>query len=204
MLGFFALSMQELADAARDGRSARAARTRDRVVDALLDLIADGDLRPPAAQVAQRAGVSLRSVYQHFDDLETLFDVAGERHRQRFAHLEPLPELPAALGPRVAAYVAHRTRWMEAISPMARAAALQAPFSRTIAARQAASRQRHREALAAAFAPELGRADRPSRLLHALEATSSWSTWEGLRTASGLPPDEAAEVLEVLLLSLLW
>jgi AcrR family transcriptional regulator len=199
--------MQELADAARDGRAARAIRTRNRVVDALLDLIADGDLRPPAAQVAQRAGVSLRSVYQHFDDLETLFDVAGERHRQRFAHLEPLPELPAALGPRVAAYVAHRTRWMEAISPMARAAALQAPFSRAIAARQAASRQRHREALAEAFAAELARAERGSlegaRLLHALEATSSWTTWEGLRTASGLPPDEAAGVLEGMLLSLL-
>jgi hypothetical protein len=142
-------------------------------------------------------------VYQHFDDLETLFQVAGERHRQRLAHLEPLPELPAELGPRVAAYVGHRARLLEAVSPMARAAALQAPFSPGIAARQAAARTRHRDTLAAAFAPELGGAAHPERLLHALEAVAGWSTWEGLRTGMGLPGEEAARVLELLLLRLL-
>jgi len=203
MVGFLALTMQELSGTALDGRAARALRTRNRVVDALLDLIDEGDLRPPAADVARRAGVSLRSVYQHFDDLETLFRVAGERHRQRFAHLEPLPELPADLGPRVAAYVAHRAHWMEAVSPMARAAALQAPFSPGIAERQAASRARHREALVSAFAPELRRAQHPERLLHALEVAASWSTWEHLRTGTGLSHDEAARVVEELLRGLL-
>ena len=203
MVGFLALDMQELSEPALDGRAARALRTRNRVVDALLDLIDEGDLRPPAAEVARRAGVSLRSVYQHFDDLETLFGVAGERHRQRFAHLEPLPELPEELAPRVAAYVAHRARWMEAVSPMARAAALQAPFSPGIAARQAASRARHREALAAAFAPELGRAEDPGGLLDGLEAAASWNTWEHLRTGTGLRPGQASRVVERLVLGLL-
>jgi TetR/AcrR family transcriptional regulator, regulator of autoinduction and epiphytic fitness len=198
--------MQELSEAAADGRVARAMRTRNRVVDALLDLIDEGHLRPSAAQVAQRAGVSLRSVYQHFDDLETLFEVAGERHRQRFAHLEPPPDLPADLRPRVAAFVAHRARLMEAVSPMARAAALQAPFSKGIAQRQAASRARLRETLAAAFAPELRRQHRDQdrdRLLHALEAAASWSAWEGLRSGTGLSPEEASGVVELLMTSLL-
>jgi TetR/AcrR family transcriptional regulator, regulator of autoinduction and epiphytic fitness len=195
--------MQELSGAALDGRSARALRTRNRVVDALLDLIDEGDLRPPAADVARRAGVSLRSVFQHFDDLETLFQVAGERHRQRFAHLEPLPDLPAELGPRVTAYVAHRAHWMEAVSPMARAAALQAPFSPAIAVRQAASRSRHRDALASAFAPELERAADPERLLHALDVAAGWSTWEHLRGGTGLSQDQAEGVVERLLLGLL-
>jgi AcrR family transcriptional regulator len=195
--------MQELSSVALDGRSARALRTRNRVVDALLDLIDEGDLRPPAADVARRAGVSLRSVYQHFDDLETLFRVAGERHRQRFAHLEPLPDLPEEIGLRVAAYVAHRAHWMEAVSPMARAAALQAPFSPGIAARQATSRARHRDSLASAFAPELERAADPERLLNALEVAASWSTWEHIRSGTGLSPEEAAGVVERLLLGLL-
>ena len=195
--------MQELSDASLDGRAARALRTRNRVVDALLDLIDEGDLRPPAADVARRAGVSLRSVYQHFDDLETLFEVAGERHRQRFAHLEGLPDLPAELPARVTAYVAHRARLLEAVSPMARAAAIQAPFSPGIAARQTAARARHRDTLAAAFAPELGRAEDPERLLHALETAAAWTAWEGLRTGAGLPADEAARVVELLLLGAL-
>jgi TetR/AcrR family transcriptional regulator, regulator of autoinduction and epiphytic fitness len=203
MLGFLALSMQEVAEPALDGRAARAVRTRIRVVDALLDLVDEGHLRPSAAQVAERAGVSLRSVYQHFDDLETLFRVAGERHRQRFAHLEPLPDLPADLGSRVAAYVAHRARWMEAVAPMARAAALQAPFSPGISSRQAASWARHSEAVAAAFAPELARADERDLMRRALEAATSWSTWENLRATASLDPEEAARVLELTLLRLL-
>jgi AcrR family transcriptional regulator len=195
--------MQEVSDATLDGRAARALRTRNRVVDALLDLIDEGSLRPPAADVARRAGVSLRSVYQHFDDLETLFQVAGERHHQRFAHLEPLPDLPAELGPRIAAFVAHRARWMEAVGPMARAAALQAPFSPGIAARQTAGRARLRDSLAAAFAPELRASAEPARLRDAVEVASSWAAWDHLRSAMGLAPAEAARAVELTLRGLL-
>jgi AcrR family transcriptional regulator len=188
--------MQELSERSLDGRTARAVRTRNRVVDALLDLVDEGNLRPPAADVARRAGVSLRSVFQHFADLETLFQVAGDRHRQRLAHLEPLPELPAQLGARIAAYVAHRARYMEAVSPMARAAALQAPFSPGIAARQAVSRALLRETLASAFEPEVRGAAEADRLLDALEVAASWVAWEHLRAAMGLSAGEAAQVLE--------
>jgi AcrR family transcriptional regulator len=196
--------MQELLEAAPDdGRAARALRTRNAVVDALLDLIDEGQVRPSAAHVAQRAGVSLRSVYQHFDDLETLFRVAAERHQQRFAHLEPLPELPSELGSRIRAFVAHRAVWMEAVSPMGRAAALQAPFSEGVADRLAGRRRRHRDTLAATFAPELARAADADRLLHAIEMATTWSTWESLRAGQGLAPEAAAAVVELTLLRLL-
>ncbi len=70
-----------------DGRSARAARTRDAVVEALLSLLDDGNYRPTARQVAERAGVSLRSVYVHFDDLEDLFTAAAHNHFERVRDL---------------------------------------------------------------------------------------------------------------------
>ena len=44
-----------------DGRLGRGTRARTAVVDALLDLIEEGDLRPTAPRIAERAGVSLRS-----------------------------------------------------------------------------------------------------------------------------------------------
>ena len=199
MLGFLALSMQELVDSAVDGRAARALRTRHAVVDAMLDLVDEGNIRPSAALIARRAGVSLRSVYQHFDDLETLFDVAAERHRQRYAHLEPLPELPPELGRRIQAYVAYQARRLEAVSPMARAAALQAPFSPGVASRLAGAWARHCETLAAAFAPELAEAEQRERLLNAAEVATSWPTWESLRTTIGLSAGEAAAVVELAL-----
>ena len=205
MLGFFALAMQELSGAvtASDGRAARALRTRNAVVDALLDLVDEGNVRPPAALVAERAGVSLRSVYQHFDDLETLFRVAAERHQQRLSHLEPPPRLPAEREARIGAFVGHLALLMDAISPMARAAALQAPFSPGVAQRLGTARERQRQQLAEAFAPELSAAAEPERLLHALHAAASWATWEGLRRGAGLTTEEASAVVELMLTKLL-
>ncbi len=203
MLGFLALYMQELVGAAVDGRAARAIRTRNAVVDAMLDLVDEGHVRPPAALIARRAGVSLRSVYQHFDDLEMLFEVAAERHQERYAHLEPLPELPPGLEARIRVYVEHKARWLEAIAPMARAAALQAPFSPGVASRLAAAWGRHSDTVADAFAPELARAGQRERLLNAAEVATSWPTWESLRTTIGLSVQEAAAVVELTLCRLL-
>src|SRR5450432_1696016 len=62
-----------------DGRAARSHRSRRAIVDAMRALHAEGDLRPTAPRVAGRAGVSLRTVWQHFADMETLLLEAGRR-----------------------------------------------------------------------------------------------------------------------------
>src|SRR5437763_15803466 len=62
-----------------DGRTARALRTREAIVDASIALVAEGDLRPTAPAIAERAGVSVRPVFQHFDDLEGLYAAVAER-----------------------------------------------------------------------------------------------------------------------------
>ena len=48
---------------ALDGRVRRGARNRQTIVDALLDLVGSGILRPTAQQVADRAGVGIRTVF---------------------------------------------------------------------------------------------------------------------------------------------
>src|SRR3546814_14449175 len=55
--------------------------------DATISLIDEGDLRPTAPRVAERAGVSVRSVFQHFDDLESLHAAVAERLVERVAVL---------------------------------------------------------------------------------------------------------------------
>src|SRR4029450_8701570 len=70
-----------------DGRLARGERARAAIVDALLVLIESGELRPSAARIAQRAGVSLRSVFQHFSDVESLFAAAASRQTERLSPL---------------------------------------------------------------------------------------------------------------------
>src|SRR5918999_531322 len=73
----------EADEAAVDGRTARAVRTRNAIVDATIALVEEGDLRPTAPRVAERAEVSVRSVFQHFDDLDSLYAAVAERLYQR-------------------------------------------------------------------------------------------------------------------------
>src|SRR5438132_352803 len=70
-----------------DGRTARALRTREAIVDASIALVDEGDLRPTAPRIAERAKVSVRSVFQHFDDLEGLYAAVGDRLVERLLHV---------------------------------------------------------------------------------------------------------------------
>jgi len=56
-----------------DGRRERSRASRRAIVKATMDLMAEGDINPSAARVAERAGVGRRSVFRHFDDKESLY-----------------------------------------------------------------------------------------------------------------------------------
>ena len=56
-----------------DGRLHRSMSTRRKIVTALETLIRAGTLSPTAEQVAVQAQVGLRTVFRHFDDMETLY-----------------------------------------------------------------------------------------------------------------------------------
>ena len=58
---------------ASDGRRARGLESRRRIVMALIELIREGQVAPTAEDVSVRANVGLRTVFRHFDDMETLY-----------------------------------------------------------------------------------------------------------------------------------
>ncbi len=175
-----------------DGRTARAVRTRDRLVDATIELVEEGDLRPTAPRIAERAGVSVRSVFQHFDDLETLFEAMGARVVERLAKLiRPIdPAAPLAL--RVEAFVRQRCEVHEAVTPINRAAILQQPTSGTV---NRQFRQGHTfmsAHLAEVFATELEAAGPGRAALHeALVVACCWPAWNLLRTLERRSVEEA-------------
>jgi AcrR family transcriptional regulator len=55
-----------------DGRALRRTRNRTAVIVALLELIREGNLDPSTGDIAERAGVSDRSIFRYFDDLDDL------------------------------------------------------------------------------------------------------------------------------------
>ena len=62
-----------------DGRSARRERNRDAVLDALVELTTEGLDDPSIDDIADRAGVSYRSVYRYFRDRSEMMDEATDR-----------------------------------------------------------------------------------------------------------------------------
>lgn len=187
-----------------DGRRARGMRTRDAIVSALLDLIATGDIAPTAQRIADRAGVSVRSVYQHFADVEGLYADAAARMLEwvRATTKEIDPHL--ALQRRVDDFVETRTNLLESLMSFSRAIRVMEPTSQMVRDHRAAMDKWEKERVAKVFAPELHALSGVQRsVLHAaIDAQGSTETWEHLRN-SGQSPRSARQAVRAALLALL-
>ena len=190
----------------RDSLVFRDERARDAIVDAMLGLYHRGVPDPSALEIADQAGVSLRSVYYHFADLESLAIEAIDRQR---AQIEPLlitPITTGTLDDRITETVERRCELYEVVTPVRRAALLIRHRSPTIDENLAFLAKVLRDQLAATFAPELAATDeRAGRcvLLDALDLATSWEAWERLRTSEALTRDRARAVVHLTLRSLL-
>lgn len=187
-----------------DGRTLRSLRTREAIVDATIGLLEDGDLRPTAPRVAERAQVSVRSIFQHFDDLERLHAAVAERLVARVAVLllPVAPDLP--LDVRLDRFVHQRCLLLEAVTPIRRAADVHGPFSTEITARLRDGQAFLRQELVFTFEPELTAAgEERDDLLDCLDAAMSWATWEGLRAGLGRSQSDAERVVRRLALAVL-
>ncbi|MGH0033795.1 MAG: TetR/AcrR family transcriptional regulator [Myxococcota bacterium] len=178
----------------------RPTRSRLAICNACLDLIQEGVLQPSADQVAARAGLSRRSVFNHFKDLAELYDAVARAAMERCAPLlETIPEsLP--LDERVARLAEVRSRFLEATAPFARALTAQSLVGlASVQARRISSEalDRQRSEIEALFAGELARLEEPERseTLDALAAAASAATWEYLRRHRELDPARARAVL---------
>lgn len=179
-----------------DGRSARAERTRAAIVEAHLALISEGDLRPTGERIAERAGISLRTLWTNFKDMETLFEASGEEVlRQQEAAYRPIsPSLP--LAKRVDAYCRQRARLLQLIAPSARAAQMREPLSPQLHRNRLKHIDRVRAEVEQLFAVELDRAGAGrEQLVQAVTVASMWSAWSMLRDGLGLGVDQARAVM---------
>ncbi|MEV6924212.1 TetR family transcriptional regulator [Dactylosporangium sp. NPDC051485] len=187
-----------------DGRTLRAERTRQAITDAHFALLEEGDLRPTAERIAERAGVSLRALWTNFKDMEGLFAACGERlmERQR-AEFRPVPAgLP--LPERIERYCAQRARLLELIAPAARAARIREPFSVQLRRSRARYLQSAREEIETLFAPELAAAGAGrAEVLDALTVATTFAGWSMWRDELHLDVAGATAVLRRVVSALL-
>jgi AcrR family transcriptional regulator len=188
-----------------DGRTARARRTREAIVDAMLALLDAGDLRPSAEDIAARAKVSPRSIFQHFGERETLLLAVGMRQTERVSQLvEHLPD-DGPFEARLDAFVDQRARVLEFVTPVRRSALLNEPFSEGSHTGLQAFRAYKRAEAARVFGRELRAAPARERaeLEHALGAATDWSSWEALRAHQGLSVEDARAAMRRTIAALL-
>jgi AcrR family transcriptional regulator len=189
----------------RDGRTVRAERTRQALVEALLGLLDEGQPRPTAAEIAARAGVSERSVFQHFPDREALLEaVAREQYQRVVPTLVPVDSsLP--LADRIDQFVAQRSRLYEQIGGVRRAGLLIEHESSSVAGWIATARRQKAAEVERVFLRELeaAPADEREPLRAALVMTCSWSAWDAWRTHQRLSVSRARAALKAALIALL-
>jgi len=173
----------EATDLPVDRRLARGVRTRRDIVDALIDLINRGNPHPSTRLVAARAGVSPRTVYHHFGDVEILFRSATRLHLSR--HQSSLVADIPPQGPteaRIRAVCHQRRQLFEEIGPVLRVAHARAQRSPGLHEVLVGYRSRLRQQLAFTLGPEIAaRGAEASVVLEALEVATGWQSWNALR-----------------------
>lgn len=151
-------------------------RTRAAILEALLALVRAGAINPTAAEIAREAGVSLRSIGQHFPTRGDLYDAAAALYQARPDSPEPDAALP--LPARLDAFVPVRAKELEASRPIRASAAQFAPEFPIVAAAISGNAARRRAQVARVFATEL--ADHPDRL-ELFDLALGGPVWDALR-----------------------
>jgi AcrR family transcriptional regulator len=184
-----------------DGRSRRRLNSFERAVDALLDLIEAGNATPTAQQIADRSGISVRTVFRLTEDNESLHAAAIRRQAERTAHLYVSIPSEGDLPGRVRALIRTRVTLFEAIAPVRRVAEQLAAGSAPIAEGLEMHQLMLRAQVAEVFEPELSALPRSKRAdaLHAAEVAAGWATWDQLRRTMGLSAASSARIVKLLL-----
>jgi TetR/AcrR family transcriptional regulator, regulator of autoinduction and epiphytic fitness len=183
---------------------ARGERTRRRVADALVALLEEGDPAPTAKAVAARAGVSVRLVFHHFEDMESLY--RSVLALQASEYWDSVNAVPAdrSVDDRIDQTVQQRAKLFDAIGAVRRAGVTLAARQPDIAEQLAATDGQLRGWLEETFAPELRSAGRERKeLLSALDTSASWEAWDRMRRTEHLSAAASRRVMARTLRSLL-
>lgn len=96
---------------ASDGRVALRLRNRQRVIDALVALVDEGEITPSMESIVERSGVSERSIFRYFTDLADLSVSAIRTVVERAAPLHVIADIgEGSLAHRIDETIAARLR----------------------------------------------------------------------------------------------
>lgn len=175
-----------------DGRRERGRSSHKRIVEAMMELIVAGDLSPSAARVAEEAGIGLRTVFRHFDEMDALYSEITGMITERVMPIvmAPYPDQPWRANVRE--LVRRRVRVFETTLPFRLAANIKRYQSPFLMGQYSRVVMLERE-LILRLLPGSALTDRIA--VEALCAALSFHTWRTLRHDQSLSAEEAGTVM---------
>jgi AcrR family transcriptional regulator len=167
-----------------DGRRRRRETGRLAVVDAVIDLILDGEGPPTAERIAERADVSVASVFRYFSSLDELRQIGVQRYFERIDHLLAIDDVSEGPLPRrIDRFVSARLEFYRVTEPMARLARHQAYDVEQMHDSLRRIRATLADQVAQHFAPELDglRPAMRSDRIAVIAALTSFEAWDLMR-----------------------
>ncbi len=162
----------------------------------MLELVGAGRVSPSAAEIAELAGVGLRSVFRHFADMDALYREMTEAIERRVMPMRAQPYADAPWQTRLREVAARRAQIFETIMPYRISANIRRFESAYLMEDYRRLQRFEIEALSAHLPPEV-RADAVG--VQGLGVILGFGTWRHLRHDQGLPPEEAAAVVRRML-----
>lgn len=175
-----------------DGRRERSRSSRARIVQAMLDLVGGGHIAPSAAEVAEQAGVGLRSVFRHFDDMDSLYSEMSDAIEVRLMPVLLKPLAATEWKPRVRELAERRMTVFETMLPYRISANIKRYQSSFLMQDYKRLIRLERQGVEALLSPAV-LAD--SAQTNALLAPLSFQTWRLLRHDQELPVEAARAVV---------
>jgi len=185
-----------------DGRRERGARNKEAVVSALLELYSQGEVQPPAARIAELAGVSERSVFRYFDDMEDLASCAITVQWERVRDLYETLDSSGDLTQRINSIVDHRLKLYDKVGNVMRVAVVAAYKSQVVASAVKERRLIMGRRALQQFENELKAARDVENKERILNYTLSLENIIYLKEALGLSNNKVRETLTVAIKSL--
>lgn len=185
---------------ASDGRRRRRQQSRQRILRALVEALAEPDFDLTPEQIAVRSGYSVSTIFRHFGGRDDLIDAMQKLSESRVVEILEVGPYEGEVRARVAELVRRLTAIFGLVAPMLRW--VQPDRQRSVGDR---GRLRLDAVVRSQIVEALGEelASRPADTLELFATVLSVGAWSHLRVTRGHDADRAAALLESAVLRLL-
>jgi len=181
-----------------DGRRLRSERTKQLIIEAYLALLRQNPATPmpTAARIAERAGYSVRSIFERFPDLNKLRAAAADYQLAHAAALAPPRNSDGDRATRIRSQVETRAGTCERDVTLWRVLIFSSDQDADLKPRLKMARERTIERMEVMYRPELATMSERDRkyLLISLEAITDFESWARMRELYGLSFEEGCAV----------